>query len=445
MINFTGLEECRRLIETSLGWGDAASWTNEDFDNLSERIFEKTSVRLSVSTLKRLWGKVKYDHSPTTATLNALARYAGFENWRAAAAATSAASADGGKSLAPADAEGIVPNSQSPTINHPAQNQQPVPRQSRSTTPLVIATIALTVLLSLLSARFHPPAPTPVLRFESRQTSDELPNSVVFDYDATPLHPHDVMIQQNWDIRRREKVDPNGKQHTSIYYYPGYFSAKLVVDGEIRKESDVFIKTKGWKGIVGRSPLPIYLSPQEIRTDSGHLGIDAATLAAKTGSGIFTNTWVTFANVRPFPGISGDHFTLTTTLRNTSTVEQCLCRNVRITLLGTIAAIVIPLSDKGCIASLTLLTGSGAVNGKDHDLSAFGLDFSNWQKITCTEADHMMKITIGDHPPFTVPDVQSIGDIVGLRIVFEGTGVIREAVLQGNAQPVSLLSGTPYR
>jgi hypothetical protein len=56
-----------------------------------------------------------------------------------------------------------------------------------------------------------------------------------------------------------------------------------------------------------------------------------------------------------------------------------------------------------------------------------------------------MKITIGDHPPFTIPDVQSIGDIVGLRIVFEGTGVIREALLQGNGQPLSLLSGTPYR
>ena len=435
-MNDTGLEECRRRIQTSLGWGDPTSWTNEDFDNLSERIFEKTSVRLSVSTLKRLWGKVKYDHSPSTATLNALARYAGFESWRTA---TLAASANGSKSLAPAGAEGTVPNSQPPTINHP------VPGQSRSTTPLVIAAIALTALLSLLSARFHPPAPIPILRFESRQTSEDLPNSVVFDYDATPLHPHDVMIQQNWDIRRREKVDPNGKQHTSIYYYPGYFNAKLVVDGEVRKESAVFIKTRGWKTIIGRSPLPIYLSPEETKTDSGHLGINAATLAAKTGSNIFTDTWVTFANVRPFPGISGDHFTLTTTLRNTSTVEQCLCRNVRITLLGTISAIVIPLSDKGCIAGLSLLTGSGSIQGKDHDLSAFGCDFSSWQQITCTEAAHTMKITIGDHPPFTIPDVQSIGDIVGLRIVFEGTGVIREAVLQGNGQPVSLLSGTPYR
>ena len=432
MSNDTGLEECRRLIQTSLGWGDATSWTNEDFDNLSDRIFEKTSVRLSVSTLKRIWGKVKYDHSPTTATLNALARYAGFENWRACLAS------QGPTGSPHLPTNGLLPLA---AASHPPT----APARRKFLTPLVIGTIALTALLSLLSARFHPPAAIPALRFDSRQTSEDLPNSVVFDYDATPLNPHEVMIQQNWDIRRRERVDPNGKQHTSIYYYPGYFNAKLVVDGEIRKESDVFIKTKGWKGIVGHSPLPIYLSAQEIKADSGHLGIDAATLAAKTGSNIFTDTWVTFANVRPFPGISSDHFTLTTTLRNTSTVEQCLCRNVRITLLGTIGAIVIPLSDKGCIASLSLLTGSGAIQGKDHDLSAFGCDFTNWQRITCTEAEHTMKITIGDHPVYTIPNVNSIGDIVGLRIVFEGTGLIREAVLQGNTQPLSLLSGTPYR
>ena len=77
--NAAGLEHCKRLIGTSLGWGDAASWTNEDFDTLSDLIFDKTSVRLSVSTLKRIWGKVRYDSSPTTATLNALARYAGFD------------------------------------------------------------------------------------------------------------------------------------------------------------------------------------------------------------------------------------------------------------------------------------------------------------------------------------------------------------------------------
>jgi hypothetical protein len=423
----TSLDQCKHLIESSLSWGDPASWSNEDFDDLSERIFQKTAVRLSVSTLKRIWGKVKYDHSPTTATLNAIARFAGFDGWRHFQQQN--------PGVAPAAPASI-----------PLPQSAPRRRHRGFLAPLIIGTTALAALLSLLSARFiHITGPTPALRFESRSTSDDLPNSVVFDYDATPLHPKDVMIQQNWDIRRREKVNPNGDKHTSIYYYPGYFMAKLVVDGEIRKESEVFITTKGWKGIVGHNPLPIYLSPEESKDDSGHLGITARALAQKTGSMVFSDTWTTFANVRAFPDLSGEHFTFSTTLRNTSTVEQCLCRNVRITILGKQSAIIIPLSDKGCIASLNVLTGFNALSGKDHDLSAFGCDFNNWQQVICSEHDHLLTITVNGRRALNVPNALPIGDIVGVRILFEGTGAIREAVLSGAGTPTDLLSAPRYK
>jgi hypothetical protein len=422
----TLLDRCKHLIQDSLGWGEPGSWSNEDFDDLSERIFQKTGVRLSVSTLKRIWGKVKYDHSPTTATLNALARFAGFTGWR-----------------------DFQQQNNHATPETPEPPPPPVvgPRRPPSfLAPLIIGTLILVALASLLSARFiHNTAPAPALRFESRSTSDDLPNSVVFDYDATPLHPKDVMIQQNWDMRRREKVDPNGNRHTSIYYYPGHFMAKLVVDGEIRKESEVFITTKGWKGIVSHNPLPVYLSPEESKDDSGHLGITARTLAAKTGSTVFSDTYTTFANVRPFPGLGGDHFSFSTTLRNTSTVEQCLCRNVRITILGKQSAIIIPLSDKGCIASLSILTGFSAISGKDHDLSAFGCDFNNWQQVICSEDNNMLKVAINGRQVMVVPKAQSIGEIVGVRIVFEGTGAIREAVLSGAGTTTDLLSAPLYK
>ena len=74
--------ECRKQVEAKLGWGDSKGWTNADFETLSEKILQETGVNLSTSTLKRLWGKVKYDSVPQVATLNALARFAGYENFR---------------------------------------------------------------------------------------------------------------------------------------------------------------------------------------------------------------------------------------------------------------------------------------------------------------------------------------------------------------------------
>ena len=413
--NAAGLENCKRLIGTSLGWGDAASWTNEDFDTLSDLIFEKTSVRLSVSTLKRIWGKVRYDSSPTTATLNALARYAGFDSWRDLLA-------------------------QSAQTTQPPQTPPPAPRQGRRfTTPLIIITTTVAVLLSFISARIihHSPTTLP-LKFDHHSTSDGLPNSVIFDYDATAMHPNTVMIQQSWDPTRREKVDPNGKQHTSIYYTPGYFFAKLIVDGEIRKESEVLIPTKGWKGIIGKSPLPVYLSSAEATVDSGRMGISAATLQAKTGSSVFSGVYTGFYNVHEFPGISGDHFMLKATVRNTSTVEQCLCRNVRIIVMGKESPLVIPLSDKGCISGLSLYNGTSTVSGKEHDLSAFGCDFSQWQQVTCVHDGESLNIRLNGALVYTAPRNKSIGDLVGLCITFEGAGEIKDVVLKGAGDPLDL-------
>jgi hypothetical protein len=73
---------CRCLIEQALNWGDSSTWTNDDFEQLSEKIFDKTRIQLSVSTLKRIWGKVRYENFPTAGTLNALSRFLDYDSWR---------------------------------------------------------------------------------------------------------------------------------------------------------------------------------------------------------------------------------------------------------------------------------------------------------------------------------------------------------------------------
>lgn len=53
--------------------------TSADFSHLSEEMDE----RVSPSTLKRLWGYVGMSVAPRTSTLDSLARYAGFRDFRA--------------------------------------------------------------------------------------------------------------------------------------------------------------------------------------------------------------------------------------------------------------------------------------------------------------------------------------------------------------------------
>ena len=61
--------------------GASDQWSTYDFEKLSEAIFDRTQVRLSVTTLKRIWGRLKYDSAPTLTTLNTLAQFAGYVDW----------------------------------------------------------------------------------------------------------------------------------------------------------------------------------------------------------------------------------------------------------------------------------------------------------------------------------------------------------------------------
>lgn len=55
--------------------------TSSDFECLSAEIMSKTKQHLSVSSLKRIWGYVKYDNIPRESTLDVLSKYIGHSGY----------------------------------------------------------------------------------------------------------------------------------------------------------------------------------------------------------------------------------------------------------------------------------------------------------------------------------------------------------------------------
>jgi hypothetical protein len=409
----------RELIEQSLGWESSDTWSEYDFEKLSEIIFSKTNTRLSLSTLKRIWGKVRYTNTPAIATLNVLARATDFEDWRAFKKAL-----DGNK----VDAE--------------SANMKKKRFYRSYRRPLMVIGTAIGIVLIVISiseiakTSFFNKEKYDAAKdgFESWVVSDQMPNSVVFNYDASGDPANEIYLQQSWDPNRTEKLDKKEKQHTSIYYYPGYFNAKLVADGQVRKTSSVFIKTNGWMGIIDKSPVPVYLNADSIKLNDG-LGIKIQAFVKLKGSSVLNDSWVHFYNFRYFDGASGHNLDFETTLRNTSGPEQSSCRKISVEIVGTENEISIPLSDKGCIATLNLSLGSKTIYGKDHDLSAFGCDFNFFQHLSCSVQKSNIKISLNGKVIYSGLIVQDIGKIVGIGIGFEGSGEIKSVKL-GNTQKV---------
>ena len=75
------LRACQRQFELHLKWGPISQWSQRDFENLSELISEKTGILVSVTTLKRALGRVKFQGMPFQTTLNAMVQFLGHTDW----------------------------------------------------------------------------------------------------------------------------------------------------------------------------------------------------------------------------------------------------------------------------------------------------------------------------------------------------------------------------
>lgn len=395
------IKKCRELIESKLGWGDSSSWQSQDFENLSNLIFEQTNVMLSASTLKRIWGKVQYNSTPNLSTLDSLARFANFSNWRS------------------------FTNSCVETVEITA----PIFHKKHTfNKPLILGLLTLTCILLISLAFFKQTTKKLIyshISFSSRPVTSGIPNTVVFKYDSQNSNADSVFIQQSWDPKRRFKVDKNRHEYTSTYYMPGYYRAKLILNDSTVREHDILIESKNWMGMFYKEPVPIYL-PEKIINHGKWFGITQTDLKnnplldPRSEVPLFILTHVS----RNY-NVSSKNFSFNLELKNTYNQPHAPCKHTSIMLLGTEGVINIPLSSPGCVGELNVRLGEKFIEGKTNDLSAFGVDFQESVQISCVSKSNSIRIDLNGNKIYSGPFDKGIGNIVGARISFEGTGYIR--------------------
>ncbi|MBZ4188670.1 hypothetical protein [Niabella beijingensis] len=400
------LLKCREAVEKKLAWGDPSGWQNQDFENLSEQLFNETGVVLSTSTLKRVWGKVQYNSKPNLSTLDALARFIGHANWRAFTAAQP-----------PAE-----------VVDAPKRKKRAAGKNA--VWFLLIATGALLIGFALIK-KTSKKLSYGTIRFSSKPVTRGVPNTVIFEYDARQSNADSVFIQQSWDPRRRFRVDKDHNQYNSTYYLPGYYRAKLVLNDSIVKEHDVFIESNGWMGAIDQEPVPLYLGERIFKTP-GQMGVTENDLKELHIDYIKTAPKVILTNVNRDINLNSTDFSLRLEVQNTcNNTNNAVCRKTAVTLLGTEGAIMIPLARIGCVGELNLLLGPQQfIRGTTTDLSAFGVPFNEPVTLGCISRQGTIKILINDKPVFEAPFKDPIGKIAGVRVSFEGTGFIRSYELK---------------
>ncbi len=389
-------------IEAIFEHGTGGNWTNQDFGQLSDRIYAKTRKRLSITTLKRVWGRAGTHTRPSLTTLDILSEFVGYQGWRA-----------------------FSRTLQKSGGTEKKKNWRAFTKKTFLIGTFLISGVFVLFLLLWDSGKMERRAlneRTANIEFALDKVASGYPNTVVFEYDVGDLSYDSLYVQQSWDVDKRIPLKKGKGLVTTTYYYPGYFLAKLVIDSTVVREEELYIPTKGWQGILLEGPSGFtYLGADHIILDST-LRIRPELLEgmqAARGDEIF------LANLAPEPEINGSNFTMETEFRMPHATKGSICKNIRLTVTGTKEVLSLQFSIPGCVGDLMFFMNKEMVSGRDNDLSAFGIETNDWTKCKVQVKNGQAIVSLNGKVVYTYGLRSDIGKIGGVQWMFQGIGEIR--------------------
>ena len=405
------LQLCIKLIEQKLNWPPSGEWRNYEFTELSDKILDATGVNLSVTTLKRVFGKVKYESLPSSATLNTLATFLGYQSWMYF------------KSREKIDKEEVV--------DAPSAAEKKFTLWNKLWPVSAAASVVAILAFSFLSGK---PKNLMVnekeIVFTSKPLAQGLPNSVVFNVDLKGNTPSKAIIQQSWDSTRTIALQKGQKEATGIYYFPGYFRAKLILDDKIIKEHDLFIRSEKWMATIDHQPIPTYIKDNDLLLDKEMTVSQNVLDEIKT---VTTPIWLTYHLVKPFDHLQSDNFTLVSSIKNIYGAGPAVCKTAKIFVLCSKGALIIPFTIPGCASDINLKANDVFLQGKSNDLSSFSTDISDWSLIRINVTGRELSVYINDHLVRKEKYKEDAGEVVGLRYSFLGAGSVKGIELMDQA------------
>lgn len=412
------IETCRKLIEEKFHLPGNGSWKQRDFQYLSDLMLDRTGVRISLSTLKRIW-KGSDNHLPQLFTLNALAQLLEFDSWN-----------DFKHMQSPAAPDNFTNKKDKLFLASPAN------KKYFFICIIVLAAAIITMAWFLNSGNKINPDD---VVFKSRKNiSAGVPNTVVFEYDISKTGADSALIQQSWDERFRANVSANDHWQTFIYYYPGFHTARLIIDKKIVKTEKVNISTNGWECLVDgdvAQKTPYYVSVQSIIND-GRLYVSKQTLLNNEIPVAEKEFRVNFFNVGNLKQVNSDNFVFETRIRNSIVDGALVCQYTQVNLICENGLVSIPFCNPGCASNIHLHVSDIFKTGKNFDLSPFGTDLSDWRKIRVLCQNKNMTVFVDDQPVYNIIYSKDLGSIAGFHFNFFGCGAVDDIQLKDGKQQI---------
>ncbi|WP_066631382.1 hypothetical protein [Labilibacter marinus] len=396
-----------QLIEDKLNWLSADEWKQRDYLHLIDLIEEKTKVKLSLSTIKRIWKK-DYEGIPHHSTLEVFAQFLDYKSWLEFK--------DKNKH--------IIQNIEEISKAQPRDKTRFNKRWTIVLGSFIMVGFVCWLLMGSFQSKevfYHPEDVNLACK---NSVSVGVPNTVVFSYEASKVKADSFFIQQSWNKFRRDKIQPTGTHLTSTYFYPGFHKAKLIANDSIIKQTEVMIQTDGMlvlsrDGYMDESP--IYIRKPSIFPE-GYISVSENDLS-NHGVLVTQESLLSYFYVQDIKGLSSLEYSFETRLKCDS-IMNLNCPNIDIVINGKENMNFFRLTMPGCIGKASMKVGHQMLSGKNNDLSFLGVDLYHWQTFKIKIKDGLAKVFINDVLLKELTVNKGIGDIVGFNLNFSGTGSV---------------------
>jgi hypothetical protein len=403
---------CLFKVEDKLGWHESSNWRHRDFVKLSEMIYDDTKYRISLTTLKRIWGKVHYTGNVGPTTLDALSTFLGYTDWMDF------------KIKNQIEVEELAEDEQKGYLKQTiiTSNKKRVKKINHIFIIILLVFCVVAGLFFVLKRTNKPVKDYSVYNFTTYNPKGTVPYAVKFSFDVSNILADSIFIKAG-DGGRKHYIKPDDNFLTRMYFTPGAQKAVLMADNVVLQEIDLFAGTDGWLGLIKRPETThpiyfredsiiqmnrLYISPQELK--KGQIN---------TSQAFFVN----FYYVKHF-NIDGDDFSFRVRIRNNVSEGGDVCQKTNVGILSSNSFMVIPLINEGCIALAKLFISDTYVNGWTNDLSDFARDMDQWQEVYVRTKNKKAKIYINDEMIREINYDKPMGEVIGFRIEFQGCGSI---------------------
>lgn len=395
------LIEIVKCCETRFNRGPASEWKHSDFGELSRKIQLDTDIVISPNTLKRIFGKIAVDEDylPQQATIEALAKYGRYT---------------------PSDTD--IPTD-TPQKLEPAF----VPKPSQFKKNLIPIAVLVIILIIAGLLFFNRSKSNSVLSGSITPSNIEgvLPATAYFNLDVPQTD--DSLFINFGDKTPFVYILPGQKTAAHVYKLPGVFKVFLQTAKKRMDSASVSIRSNKWVGFGFRRQAEMqehyYAFPFVKRNKDSlfHLSNSQLSKVGLDTNGLLITR---LTNYTPLKNIA-DNFIFEASFRNQVNEQGVYCNAAQFQINGIDNFIRFKFVNSGCTYRVLNVVSEQVYDGTKINLSQFTTNLNQWNTVKLINRNKQVSLFLNGKELFSGTYQQSLGEMQGLFLEFEGNGYIR--------------------